>query len=278
MTVEARSSARSHSSRAGRADDGSAAQAGIGLEQVQRRELARGEALGDRASIPTGLAASSSESPGPAFGSTPASRSPRPLAPAGISSRPAPSVPASGERLRELEQRPGGRGAVGAGGQALAPQDHDLLAGLRQLPGELVDARVVEQLRGAGLEQAQAVAAHALAQAQVEDRHVLERVGVEHEHRVGELEVGDLRLQRGLGQRAVQLQRQRAGAARVEVRGAEALAQQAREQQALLVGGLPAGDRAGALAGAREARRRPPPARAPRRRGAARRRRAAAAR
>ena len=53
-----------------------------------------------------------------------------------------------------------------------------------------------------------AVAAHALAQAQVEDRHVVDRLGVDHEHGVRELEVGDRRLQRRLGERAVQLERQ----------------------------------------------------------------------
>ena len=40
------------------------------------------------------------------------------------------------------------------------------------------------------------MAAHALADAQVDDRHVVDGLAVEHEHRVGELEVGDRRLQR----------------------------------------------------------------------------------
>ena len=82
----------------------------------------------------------------------------------------------------------------------------------------------------------------------------LDRLGVEHEHGVGELEVAHLRLQARLVQRAVQLQRQRAGDARVQVRRAEALAHQPREQVALLVGGLAAHQRARALAGAAQAR------------------------
>ena len=128
----------------------------------------------------------------------------------------------------------------GAGGQALAPEDHDVLAGVAQqrrasartasasspaacarrsaserrrrrrrlerasrkaspAPGAKRDgsARVgVERRRAArGDRELDAVAAHALADAQVEDRRVVDRLGVEHEHGVGELEVGDRRLQ-----------------------------------------------------------------------------------
>ena len=100
------------------------------------------------------------------------------------------------------------------------------------------------------------MAAHALAQAQVEDRRVVQRLGVEHEHRVGELQVAGARLQCRLGQRTQELELEAAGTSRVEVRRAQALAHDARQQQPLLAGALAARERARACARSREAGRR----------------------
>ncbi len=76
-------------------------------------------------------------------------------------------------------------------------------------------------LGGHRLGQRQVVAAHALAQPQIEDRRVVDRVGREHQHGVGELEVADPGLQRRGAERTVQLERQGAAAAGVQVRGGE---------------------------------------------------------
>ncbi len=99
-----------------------------------------------------------------------------------------------------------------------------------------------------------ALAAHALAQAQVEDRRVVDRLGVEHEHGVGELEVAEPS-PAARGSPSARCSSSGSVPARRESTcgRAEALAHQTREQQALLVGGLPAGDRAGLRAGARQA-------------------------
>ncbi len=93
-----------------------------------------------------------------------------------------------------------------------------------------------------------AVAAHALADPQVEDRRVVDGVAVEHEHGVGELEVRDRRLQRGVGELARQRSRQRAAGRAGEVRRAEPLAEQPLEEIRLLVRGVPAGERGGLAA------------------------------
>ena len=65
------------------------------------------------------------------------------------------------------------------------------------------------------------VAAHALADAQVEDRRVVDRVALEQHDGVGELEVRHGRLQRGVGERALDVERQLAAGARGEVARAE---------------------------------------------------------
>ena len=65
---------------------------------------------------------------------------------------------------------------------------------------------------------AHAVAAHALADAQVPDRRVVDRVAVEEQHRVGELEVGHRRLQRRVGERARDVERQLAAGRGVRCR------------------------------------------------------------
>ena len=82
-----------------------------------------------------------------------------------------------------------------------------------------------------------AVAAHALAQAQVEDRRVVDGLGVEHQHGVGELEVAR-RAPAARARRARAAAPSGSAPARRESRCGEpsALAHQAREQQALLVG------------------------------------------
>ena len=98
-----------------------------------------------------------------------------------------------------------------------------------------------------GGHQAQPVAAHPLAQPQVEDRGVGDRFAVEQQHGVGELEVAHRRLQAGLGERPQQLERQRARGARVQMRRAQHLAHEAREQQALLACGAAARERADTL-------------------------------
>ncbi len=157
--------------------------------------------------------------------------------------------------------------------------DHELLAGLLDQAFGGWRAAPPDP-RPSARSSSHAVAAHALAQAQVEDRRVRDRLAVEHEHGVGELEVADtVACRRGLAERAVQLQRQRAAGARVEVRRAERpsrIRRASRKPSSLVA--PPAGERGRVRAPRGAGRRRPPPARAPRRPGAARRRRAAAAR
>jgi hypothetical protein len=86
--------------------------------------------------------------------------------------------------------------------------------------------------------------AHALAQSQIEDRRVVHRLAVQDQHGVGELEIGDRGLHRGRRERLLELERQRAAGARVEVGRAQALPHQALQEEALLVGGAVAGERA----------------------------------
>ncbi len=95
------------------------------------------------------------------------------------------------------------------------------------------------------------MAAHALADAQIEDRDVPHGLGVDHEHGVGELQVGDGGLQLGIGH-AMQVARIQAGKG-VDVLAAKALAHEACEQQALLVGAGPADERGGTPARAAQA-------------------------
>ena len=101
-------------------------------------------------------------------------------------------------------------------------------------------ARLERARLGRGDGELQAVAAHALAQAQVEDRRVVDGLGVEHEHDVGELEVGGA-APAARARRARDAARAAAHPPRRESMCGEpsALAQQPREQQALLVGALP---------------------------------------
>ena len=75
----------------------------------------------------------------------------------------------------------------------------------------------------------------------------------EHQYGMRELQVAHPCLQARVTERALQIKRQRAGGARVDVRGVKALAQKAREQVPLLVRGLAAHQRARALARAGQA-------------------------
>src|SRR5262249_11426892 len=76
----------------------------------------------------------------------------------------------------------------------------------------------VQRRRAAGrYAQLDVVAAHALANPQVEARAVVDRLGAEHEHGVGELDVGEGRLQLGVVERGVQIARQRRAEPRVDV-------------------------------------------------------------
>ena len=218
----------------------------VGLQQVERAELAGGERLGDRARAQAVV-----------IGRTQARCGVRQHAglaqPATVRARrdfeqPGAVGLAERQRLGQLEQRTRAGGAVGACGEALAPDDHELLAGLACQPRRALAQRI--EIVAAEALELEAVTAHALAQAQVEDRCVVQRLAVEQQHGVRELEVGDLRLQTRLGQRASELERQPAAGARVDVRRAETLAQQPREEQALLVGRAAAGERRGLRAGA----------------------------
>ena len=94
--------------------------------------------------------------------------------------------------------------------------------------------------------------AHALADAQVEDRRVVDRVGVERRGRRGRTPGrGPSPAARARRARAAS-RGERAAGARVEVGGAERVAQQRLEEEALLVGRLAAGERGGARARAAE--------------------------
>ncbi len=135
----------------------------------------------------------------------------------------------------------GGGGQVGGEGGAAAGGEAQRQRGVG----------VQRRGAGGGDRQLHAVAAHALADAQVDDRHVVDRLGVEHQHRVGELEVGHRGLQARVadGHAARRARRARAG---VQVRGVQALAHDALQQEALLVGGAGAGQRADRALGATE--------------------------
>ena len=161
--------------------------------------------------------------------------------------------------------------AAAVGAEPLAPQDHDILTAVAQQrassvfrvcpplggePGDelglLAGGEPNDDL-GVGVQRARSrggdreldtVPANALADSQVEDRRVVERLATEDEHGVRELDVGDGRLELRSGERAGELELGSASGAGVDVIRGEALATQAPEKEALLVGGLAADQRA----------------------------------
>ncbi len=92
------------------------------------------------------------------------------------------------------------------------------------------------------------MAANALADAQVEDRGVVEGLAAHDENGVRELDIGHGGLDGGVRQCAGQIDRQVSGRTRIDVVRVESLPREPLEQEALLVGGLPADQRADAAA------------------------------
>ena len=265
MTVARALAARaSQRARPGRSRSGSASQ------QVQRASARRRPAA---AAIPRrrGRRPSTALRPGPALGSTPASRRPRPLAAPGPRAgrrRRGRQAQARGDR-QQRRRRAGSRSsrspqrittssppsrssAASVRRAASAPPRRAVAAPARR-PAR---AQRDEQRLAAGREaqrrarrwrpattaargdrELDAVAAHALADAQVEDRRVVDGLAVEHQHGVGELEVGDGRLQRRVARARAAARAAGAPPARESMCGEPSASRIRRcEQEALLVG------------------------------------------
>ena len=122
----------------------------FGVEQVEAAQLALDQRLRDPACVETLLARARS-SQGRRWAASPASRSPRPLACAGISSRPAPSVSAMPSFAASSSRASTARAPSGPAREPLAPQDHDLArpvlgAGFLKLCDQLLGLGLLEEL------------------------------------------------------------------------------------------------------------------------------------
>ena len=251
----------------------------VDAEQIDGGQLAGAERGRDRGCVQTAVQRRVGEARA-AVGKHARLAQPAAVRGVGDAEQPRPRRAGEPERVGEREQ-PGGAAVE----QALAVEDHDLRARVAQRlreRGEILGALVLaaqhggeraRELRAAARSEAQrrgglgveraravgrdgerdAVAPHALADAQLEDRRRIDRLAVEHEHGVRELEIGDARGERGSGECAPLLERHGAGRARVQVRRGEHVAQQAAEQEALLVARPRAGERRGARSGAAQA-------------------------
>ena len=202
----------------------------VGVQQVEHGEVGVGEPGGDLGGAPAGLG--QRREAGAVAGGEAGLAQPAAVGRRGDLEQARAGAAGEAEAGREVEQRARRGRAVGAGEQPLAVDDHDVLAGggdavdelvvdpdqparpaARRDPDHGVGARVERGRARAGDGQVHVVAADALADAEVENRGVVDRVALDQHDGVGELEVGDRRLQRGVRERALDVERQLAAGA-----------------------------------------------------------------